>query len=132
MTDIEYLVLSVALTWVMLLAASLLRARAWTGPGMLIAFGNRDDLPEPIALAGRADRAARNMLENLVLFTAAFVAARLAGANEQEISAGAALFFWARLAYFPIYLAGIRYLRTAIWALGVVAIARIAFAAWAV
>jgi uncharacterized MAPEG superfamily protein len=69
------------------------------------------------------------MLENLLLFTAALVAARLSGAEPARLALGAHIFFWARLAYFPVYLAGVRYLRTAIWAVGVVGIGVITAAA---
>jgi uncharacterized MAPEG superfamily protein len=58
-----------------------------------IGFGNRDNLPEPTPLAARADRAARNMLENLVLFVAAIVAARFSGADPQDLALGSQLFF---------------------------------------
>ena len=116
MTDLHYLVLSAALTWIMLMAASLSRTRSWTMAGMLLSFGNRDDLPAPSPMSARADRAARNMVENLLLFAVVVLAARLAGAPPQTLARGAAIFFWARVAYFIVYVAGIPYLRTAVWA----------------
>lgn len=128
MTDLRYLALSAVLTWVMLIVASLLRSRSWTPAGAKVAFGNRDDLPEPTPLASRADRAARNMLEGLLLFTALVAAVRLRG--EPAPASAAALFFWARLVYFGVYLAGITYVRTAVWIASVVALARIALAAF--
>jgi uncharacterized MAPEG superfamily protein len=128
MTDLHYLALSAVLTWVMLIVASLLRARSWTPAGVKVAFGNRDDVPEPSLLAGRADRAARNMLEGLLLFTALVAAVRLGG--KAAPAGAAALFFWARVAYFGVYLAGIRYLRTLVWIGSVVALAQIAAAAF--
>jgi uncharacterized MAPEG superfamily protein len=117
---------SIALTWVMLLVASLVRARAWSAAGMKIAFGNRDDLPEPSPFAGRADRAARNMLENLVLFVGVLVAAAAASVPSNEIEGACALFVASRLLYAPIYWAGIRYLRTAVWLVSIVAVGLIA------
>jgi uncharacterized MAPEG superfamily protein len=127
MTDLHYLALSAVLTWVMLIVASLLRTRSWTPAGAKVAFGNRDDVPEPSPLAGRAERAARNMLEGLLLFTALVAAVRLAG--KPAPAGAAALFFWARVAYFGVYLAGVPYLRTLLWAGSVVALAQIAAAA---
>jgi uncharacterized MAPEG superfamily protein len=127
--DLAYVVYSAALTWLMTMTASLLRARAWTPKGLVIAFGNRDDLPAPTPLAGRADRAAKNMLENLVLLTAVLLAARASGADTRQIAPGVALFFWARVAYFPVYLAGIPYLRTALWGVSVAGLVIIARAA---
>jgi uncharacterized MAPEG superfamily protein len=128
MTDLHYLALSAALAWLMLITASLLRSRSWTPAGARLAFGNRDDLPEPSPLAGRADRAARNMLEGLLLFTALLAAVRLGG--KPAPASAAALFFWARVLYFGVYLAGIPYVRTAVWIASVAALWRIAVAAF--
>jgi len=48
MTQLLSLVVYMAIvTWASLLAASLIRAEGWTIPGMKIAMGNRDDVPEP-------------------------------------------------------------------------------------
>jgi uncharacterized MAPEG superfamily protein len=113
--DLSYVACSAILTWIMLMTASVLRARAWTTRGFVAAMGNRDDLPAPSPLAGRADRAAKNMVENMVLFVALIFAARIGGADGAKVVLGASLFFWARVVYFPVYLAGIRWLRTAVW-----------------
>jgi uncharacterized MAPEG superfamily protein len=113
--DLWYVVYSVLLTWVMLLTASFLRARMWTPAGIMVGVGNRDDVPEPTPIAARADRAAKNMLENLVLFVALVVAVRLSGVDGDALVTGASVFFWARVAYFLVYLAGIKLLRTVVW-----------------
>ena len=113
--DLHYLAYSAVLTWVMLMAASLIRAKAWTPKGFVIAAGNRDQLPELSPIAGRADRAAKNMLENMVLFAVVVLVARLGGVPPENVAPGAAIFFWARVAYFFVYLAGIPYLRTVVW-----------------
>lgn len=114
------LAFSAALAWVMLMTAATLKTRWWGARGLRLALSNRDALPEPSALAGRAERAARNMLENLLIFVALVAAARMAGVSAARIAPGATVFFWARLAYFPVYLAGVTVLRTALWAAGVV------------
>jgi MAPEG family protein len=76
MTPLLSLVVYMAIvTWASLLAASLIRAEGWTLPGMMLATGNRDDLPVPSPLAGRADRAARNTAHNFMLFDALAVVA---------------------------------------------------------
>src|SRR6478672_1555096 len=118
--DLRFLIYSAVLTWVMVLTASLFRVRGWTMSGVLLAFGNRDDLPEATLIAGRAERAVRNMLENMVLFIALLVAAHAAGVTDSRVATGAQLFFWARLVYFPVYLAGLRYVRTAVWFVGLI------------
>jgi uncharacterized MAPEG superfamily protein len=116
-TDLHYLLLSVALAWIMIMVAAEAHTPTWTRAGFELAFGNRDGMPERTAFAARADRAAKNMLENLVLFVGLMVAARSAGA---DATAGAAVFFFARLAYFAAYLAGIVYVRSLIWMVSLV------------
>jgi uncharacterized MAPEG superfamily protein len=111
------------LTWLTLLAASLIRARAWTFAGTMLAFGNRENLPDATALAGRAERTARNTLENFVLFAAIALVAHAAGATNSSIATGATLFFWSRVLYIAVYYAGIAYLRTAVWLAGIVGLA---------
>jgi uncharacterized MAPEG superfamily protein len=69
----------------------------------------------------------RNMVENLALFAAVLVAAWMAGAPASRRCLPCALFFWARLACFPIYVAGIPYRPTAIWS---VSVAGLAMPAW--
>jgi uncharacterized MAPEG superfamily protein len=129
LTDVQALIFSALLTWAMLVTASFLRNRLWTPSGMKLGMGNRDDVPEPTPLAARADRAAKNMLENLVLFVCVVVAARYAGAPAEQVNLGSTIFFWARLLYFGVYLAGIAYLRTAVWAVAVLGLFIIARAA---
>ncbi len=119
MTDVHYVLASAGLAWLMIMTSSSLRLKEWTLAGMRLGFSNRESVPEPTPIAGRADRAAKNMLENMVLFIAVFAAARAAGKSD---TTGPAVFFFARLAYWLVYLAGIPYLRTALWLAGVVGI----------
>jgi uncharacterized MAPEG superfamily protein len=81
--------------------------------------GNRENFPALAGWAGRADRAYRNMLQNLVLFTALVLVAVVAGKTNSTTLLGAQLFFWARLAYAFVYLAGIPWLRTAVWGVSI-------------
>jgi uncharacterized MAPEG superfamily protein len=78
-------------------------------------FGNREGLSTLTGWAGRAQRAHRNMLENLVLFAALVLICAVSNKTNATTLLGAQLFLWARLAYAVIYLAGIPYLRTAAW-----------------
>ena len=108
------------LTWFTLLAATLIRVKGWTWPGTMLAFGNRDNLPDATAFAGRAERAARNTAENFMLFAAIALVAHAAGSSSPRVAAGAELFFWARVLYVPVYYAGIKFLRTTVWLVGIV------------
>ena len=122
------LVYTALLAWASLMVASLLRTGGLTPRGLALAFGNRDNLPEPSPLAARADRAARNTMENFVFFVALALTAMATGRQGPAIVLGAQVFFWARVAYLPVYWAGIPYLRTAIWTVGVVGLGMMAAA----
>jgi uncharacterized MAPEG superfamily protein len=129
MTTVQALVWSGTLTLVMLLVASTFCTRAWTPPGAQAAFGNREDVPPALGIAGRADRAARNMMEAMVMFLALVLAAHIDGKAPQA-ALGATVFFWARLVYWPVYLAGIVYLRTAVWSVGIIGLILILKELW--
>jgi uncharacterized MAPEG superfamily protein len=124
MTPTLTLVIYMALlTWLTLLAASLIRVKAWTLGGTMLAVGNREELPAATAFAGRAQRTASNTLENFVLFAAIALVAHAAGVTSPRVASGATLFFWSRVLYIPVYYAGIVYLRTAVWLAGIVGLA---------
>lgn len=124
MTPLLTIVVDMALlTWVTLLAASMVRSKGWTLPGFMWALSNRDTRPEPTELAGRAERTAANTLENMVLFSALAFAAHLSGSNDPRIVTGAILFFWARVAFIPVYYVGLVYVRTAVWGASIIGLA---------
>ncbi|WP_266168915.1 MAPEG family protein [Dyella subtropica] len=78
--------------------------------------GNRDGEPKPLTgIAARADRASRNFLETFAFFAVAVLAVVIAQRNTASTALGAEIYVWARVAYLPVYLAGIPYLRTLIW-----------------
>ena len=117
---------SAVLGWVMVMAAAALGGELWTAGGWRYSLGNRAEPRDKTSLAGRADRAAKNMLENLVLFAPLVAAAHFAGSHNKLVVVGANVFFWARVAYWPVYLAGIPVLRTLIWGVGVAGMGMIA------
>ena len=124
MTPLLSLVVYMAIvTWASLLVATLIRVKGWTLPGLLLATGNRDNLPISSPLAGRANRAARNTVDNFVLFAALAIVAHVAGAQSPKVLLGAEVFFWSRLAYLLVYYAGIPVLRTVVWGVSIVGLA---------
>jgi len=108
------------INWALIIAASLIKAKAWKPSGLSAALGNRDNMPDCTGFPARTDRAAKNMLENMVLFTALVVAASVGGVASANVELGARIFFWARVAYIPIYMIGIPVARTAVYALSLV------------
>ena len=77
--------------------------------------GPRDEELKPAALAGRADRAYRNLLESLPVFAIAVLIVESTGAGDFWTALGAQIFFWARVAFVPAYLSGLPWVRTLIW-----------------
>jgi uncharacterized MAPEG superfamily protein len=114
--ELKLLVWSVALAFVQCLVAV---TGAYLQVGLPTLAANREKMPAMIGWAGRAERAHRNMLQSLVLFTALVLGAHAAGRLNGTTALGAQLFFWARLAYAGVYLAGLPWVRTAVWGVSV-------------
>lgn len=117
--DLQFLVWSAALTLVQMLVAV---AGATMQVGLPTLAGNRDSLPAMTGWALRAQRAHLNMLESLAVFAIVVLVANVAGRADETTALGAMLFFWGRVAYAVIYLAGIPWLRTAAWAVSIAGI----------
>jgi uncharacterized MAPEG superfamily protein len=115
--DLQYLLFSVVLCFVQMLVAA---TGANQQVGLNTLAGNREGLPELTGWAGRAKRAHNNMTENLVLFAALVLVAAVAGKANAMTALGAAIFFWARLAYAVVYLIGVPWLRTLLWFVAVI------------
>ena len=117
--DLQMLVWSAALALAQMLVA-VLGAQSQVGLPRLA--GNREDLPPLTGWADRARRAHLNMLESLAVFAIAVLVAEAAGRANETTALGATLFFWGRLAYAFVYVAGIPWLRTALWAVSIAGI----------
>jgi uncharacterized MAPEG superfamily protein len=115
--EMNLLVWAAALTVVQALIAA---AGANLQVGLPALAGNREGLPQIVGWAGRAQRAHRNMLENLVLFAILVLVAQIAGKTNAMTVLGAQLFFWARVVYALVYLAGVPWARTGIWVISVI------------
>lgn len=115
------------LTFLAIMLGAFLRNREWTPEGLKAGLSNRDNVPEATPLGGRAERAANNSIEALIMFVPLALVAQIAGSAEAAMM-GATIFIWARVAYLPIYLVGIPYLRSLVWAVGVVGLAMIVMA----
>lgn len=74
--------------------------------------GARDEDKPLSAVAGRAERALRNFLETYPAFIILALAASLAGISNGLTQWGAGAYLVFRLAYIPLYLLGIPYVRS--------------------
>ncbi|MFL2503398.1 MAG: MAPEG family protein [Luminiphilus sp.] len=106
-------------TLIVVVVGAAIRNQEWTKEGRDIGLGNRDNLNEATPMGGRAERAARNSIEAAVFFVPLALVANAAGLDA-EVLQGAKIAFWARIAYVPIYIAGIKYLRSLVWIIGVI------------
>jgi len=93
--------------------------------GLPMLAGNREGMPEIKGWGGRAARAHRNMLENLALFAALVLVAAIAEKTNSTTLLGAQIFLYARIVYALVYIAGVPWLRTGVWAVSVVGLAMI-------
>ncbi|MEO6518349.1 MAG: MAPEG family protein [Pseudoxanthomonas sp.] len=112
--EIQMLAWSIALGLVHVLLGALLmtmqRGLKWNASA-------RDGEAKPLTgVAARLDRASKNFLETFPFFAAAVLAVVVSDRMSGDTALGAQVYFWARLAYLPIYAAGIPYLRTLVWA----------------
>ena len=115
--DLKLLIWSVALALVQMVVA-VIGAQMQVGLPPLV--GNRENLPAMSGWAGRAQRAHRNMLESIVMFAILVLVANVTGKANAMTALGSELFFWSRLAYAAIYLAGIPWIRTIAWGVSLV------------
>ena len=118
--ELKFLVWAIVLGLVQLLLAHALvtrqRGLAWnTGP--------RDSSPPLTGVAGRSERAYRNFLETFPFFAAAVLAVTVAGRADENSALGVQLYFWARVAYVPLYLGAIRYVRSLAWVVSMAGLA---------
>ena len=112
--EIQMLAWSVALGLVQILLAAALMTHQ---RGLKWNTGARDGQVAPlIGVAARMERASRNFLETFPFFAAAVLAVVLTQRTSPETALGAQVYFWARLAYVPLYAAGVPYARTLVWA----------------
>jgi uncharacterized MAPEG superfamily protein len=79
------------------------------------------DAGKPLGvLAGRAQRSFENFKETYPLFIALTLALSVSGRAGGLADTGAWLWFGARIVYIPLYLAGIPWLRSLCWGVGLV------------
>ena len=76
----------------------------------------RDEPGAPVGkVTGRLMRAQSNLFETLPVFAAAILIAHIAGRDNVQTQWGAWLYLLARIAYVPLYVAGVPYLRSLVW-----------------
>ena len=88
--------------------------------------GARDEaLPPPDVLAGRTMRAQANFQETFPIAIVALLGVVLANKTSATTALGGWIWLGARVVYLPIYAAGVRVVRTIIWAVATVGLAMV-------
>jgi len=101
--------LGLAQVFVLVVFSGLARRTNW-------ALGARDEAAPPFGKVGaRIQRALANFVETFAFFAAAVLIAHTLGKHTQVSELGAQIYFWARVAYVPLYAAGIPVVRTFVW-----------------
>lgn len=80
----------------------------------------RDEERKVTGVAARAERALRNFNETFPAFAALALAVNVTGAADWWTGFGAALWFWSRVAYLPLYLYGVQRWRSLVFILSAV------------
>ncbi len=125
-TEIEMLMFSILLGIAMLLAAA---GGATIQRGLKWNLGARDKHPpELTGIAGRLERAFRNFLETFGFFAAAVLVCLVLNISNSATSIGTQLYFYSRVIYIPLYVAGIPLLRTMVWTCSLIGICLVIYA----
>lgn len=110
--ELTYLVYAVVLLIVhMIIQATL----SDLSKGLDWALGSQDEKRDQSAVAGRVERALRNYVYNFPAFIALALTLKVTELGTAGSATGAALWFWARVAYIPAYASGIILVRSIVW-----------------
>ena len=122
--ELQYLIFAVFLVLIQLVlqaTAGFLTA----GFGGLV--GSRDDDILTEGILGRFERAYYNMLETFPVFAALVLIIQVTESWSATSALAVQIYFWARVAYVPVYVAGIPVVRTLIWLAAMVGVLMLAW-----
>lgn len=94
--------------------------------GLATAAGNQHHIAPWSGWNDRLNRAIRNQIEAMAVFAPLLVSIEFANLNNETTALGAQLFVLARISHAIVYTAGIPWVRTTAWAIGVAGIVLVA------
>ena len=101
---------------ILLIAHALIQATfSDLSKGLGWALGPQDEHRDQTAVAARIQRALKNYLETLPAFIALALMLAVTELGTETTALGAALWFWARVAYIPAYASGLPLVRSIAW-----------------
>ncbi len=122
--ELQYLIFAVFLVLIQMVFQSI---AGMIENGFMGAAGSRDDEVLTTGLGGRFERAYYNMLETFPVFAALVLVVHVTESWDTTSTLAVQLYFWARVAYIPLYVIGIPFLRTIAWAVSMVGILMLAW-----
>ena len=123
-TELTMAAWTLVLAFVQIMAFDVVRTRQY---GSKWNVGPRDAEMPPLSPVGeRLRRAQDNLFETLPLFLGAVLIAHVAGRTSEMTALGAQIYFWARVAYLPLYALGVPVVRSLVWLVSIVGLGMIA------
>jgi len=122
--ELQYLIFAVFLV---LLQMVLQSVAGFLVNGLKGAVGSRDDEVLTSGIGGRFERAYYNMLETFPVFVALVLTVHVSESWDTTSALAVQLYFWARVAYIPLYVSGIPFLRSIAWVVSMVGIVMLAW-----
>ena len=115
-TDLQMLIAVGILSLLQFMPYFLAYIMTWGIPGIA---SNRENMPALPEWANRAKRAQSNLNENLIHFSIFVLIVHVLGLSNEMSALGATIFFYSRLIYWVVYIAGITWVRTLLFMAGV-------------
>ena len=124
-TELSMLAWTLVLAFVQILLFDFARTGQY---GIKWNTGARDESMPPLSpMAGRLERAQANLFETLPLFMGFVLVGHLAGIHTAGTALGAQIYFWARVAYVPLYAFGVKQVRSLVWLVGLAGLVMVAW-----
>ena len=126
-TELSILAWTLVLAIIQILVPAFLRTKE---TGTEYNAGPRDKpSPAPVGIiTGRLQRAQDNLFQTLPLFAAAILIAHVGGREGALTLWGAWLYLISRIVYVPLYAAGVPFIRSLVWVVGLIGLVFILFA----
>lgn len=122
--ELQYLIFAVFL----LIAQMICQVGAgFLANGLMGLAGSRDDEVLTTGIGGRFERAYYNMLETFPVFAALVLIIQVTESWTSVSAIAVQLYFWARVAYIPLYIIAIPFLRTLAWVTSMIGILMLAW-----
>ncbi len=110
--ELQYLIFAIFLVLIQMVFQSVAGIMA---NGLMGAAGSRDDEVLTTGIGGRFERAYYNMLETFPIFAALVLIVHVTESWDSTSAIAVQVYFWCRVAYIPLYIITIPFLRTFAW-----------------